>query len=218
VELHYIGPGKTPPPADLVILPGSKSVCADLTWLRNQGWESYLQHHLRYGGRLIGICGGFQMLGTGISDPQGVEGPPGGSAGFGWLDLETELAPDKQLRNVRGRLLIGGEPVHGYEVHAGVSRGAALRRPVIELEHGCDGARSSDDRILGTYVHGLFESVPACATLLRWAGLDEPEQQDYATLREQSIDRLADVCEKHLDLPRILDLLDLLDLAGRPAQ
>ncbi len=209
VRFHYVPVGKTPPPSDLVILPGSKNVRDDLAWLRDQGWEEYLQRHLRYGGRLLGICGGFQMLGKRIEDPHGVEGAPGSCAGFGWLEIDTVLAKEKQLRRCNGRLLLDDPAtVQGYEIHAGVSHGPALRRPLLELERGTDGAISDDGQILGTYLHGLFDSPAACTALLRWAGVKDAEATDVAQLREQSIDRLADAVEHHLDWPRILALLD----------
>ncbi len=209
VELQYVGPGQSPPPADLVILPGSKSVRSDLEWLRQQGWPEYLGRHLRYGGKIIGICGGLQMLGRAIADPAGVEGPPGGSPGLGWLDLETVLEQEKQLRNTAGVLTLGGAAVRGYEIHMGVSRGPALERPSALLDGGRpDGAISSDGRVLGTYVHGLFELPDASAALLKWAGLREPEMIDYRDVRERAIDRLADCLESHLDVPAIRALID----------
>jgi len=208
VQLRYIPPGEIPPPADVVILPGSKNVRADLAWLRAAGWERYLQHHLRYGGKLIGICGGFQMLGRRICDPAGLEGPGGESAGFGWLDFETVLEPQKQLRNVGGRLTFGHTAVRGYEIHAGVSTGPALHSPALMLHDGRpDGALTADGQILGTYLHGLFDGAAACAALLRWMGIHDPPPFDHAALREQSIDRLADVLERHLNLTSLLDPL-----------
>jgi adenosylcobyric acid synthase len=210
VELRYIGPNQTPPPADLVILPGSKSVRADLAWLRAHGWSAYLERHLRYGGRLLGICGGLQMLGRRIHDPLGVEGEAGSSDGFGWLDLETTLAADKQLRNVEGRLrLDGGVAVRGYEIHAGVSTGPALCTPLVELGARVDGAISADGQVLATYLHGLFDTPAACTALLRWAGLAAPQTLDLPAQREASIERLADTVEQHLDLRSILELLEL---------
>jgi adenosylcobyric acid synthase len=209
VELLFIGPGDTPPVADVVILPGSKSVRADIAWLRAQGWEQYLLRHLRYGGRLIGICGGFQMLGRGLSDPEGIEGSAGDSAGFGWLDFDTVFQAEKRLGNVAGRLQIDGAPaVSGYEIHAGVSRGPALQCPSVLLADGrVDGALSADTQILGSYLHGLFDHPEACAALLRWMGLRGPQPLNYASVREQSIDRVADAVEAHLALPPLFRLL-----------
>jgi adenosylcobyric acid synthase len=206
VELIYVGPGETPPPADLVILPGSKSVRADLAWLRESGWEAHLARHLRYGGRLLGICGGYQMLGRSVADPHGLEGPPGRSAGLGYLEVETVLGPEKQLRNVAGRLAIEDAAVSGYEIHAGVTDGRGCARPAVHLDDRDDGARSADGQVLGSYLHGLFESPAACDALLRWAGLARPASPDYAALREAGIDRLADAVEEHLDL-RAIELL-----------
>ena len=215
VDLTFVGPGQAPPGADLVILPGSKSVRSDLAWLRNNGWVEYLERHLRYGGRVMGICGGFQMLGRTLADPLGLEGAAGVSPGLGWLELETVLAAEKQLRNTVGVLTLEGAEVRGYEIHAGVSQGRALEHPSSLLEDGRpDGALSSDGRILGTYLHGIFESPGACAALLRWAGLREPQEIDYREVRERAIERLADSVEAHLDLGAILRLVGLEERVG----
>ena len=204
VDFQWVGPGQTPPAADLVVLSGSKSVQADLAWLRAQGWEAHLQHHLRYGGKVIGICGGFQMLGTALHDPLGLEGHPGSAPGFGWLDMQTTLAGEKQLGNVAGRLLIDDAEVRGYEIHMGVSSGAALERPVAQLADGRrDGAVSDDGLVLGSYVHGLFDAPAALAALLAWAGVAELETVDLAARREADLDRLADAIEAHVDMAKL---------------
>ncbi|MBN7796223.1 cobyric acid synthase [Parahaliea mediterranea] len=206
VDLTYVPTGQAPPPADLVILPGSKSVRADLDWLRAQGWEGYLQRHLRYGGRVLGICGGYQMLGHRIDDPDGVEGPAGGSDGLGLLDIDTTLARHKALHQTRGALPCGS-PVNGYEIHCGVSTrraGAGECTRFAHLEDGRDdGARSADGQVAGTYLHGLFDGETACVALLEWAGLENAEAVDRDALREGEIDRLADCLEQHLDLPAL---------------
>ncbi|WP_338460701.1 cobyric acid synthase [Azotobacter vinelandii DJ] len=210
VDLVFVGPGQRIPPADLIVLPGSKSVRSDLAFLREQGWEAAIRRHLRYGGKLLGICGGLQMLGGRIADPLGLEGAPGESRGLGLLDIDTVLEAEKQLRNVRGRLALEGAPVSGYEIHAGVSRGAGLDRPALGLDDGrCDGALSEDGQVLGTYLHGLFESPAACDALLRWAGLREVASPDYHALRERDIERLADLVEAHLDGARLRALCGL---------
>lgn len=201
VNLQFVGLQETPPPADLIILPGSKSVCADLTALRREGWESVILRHLRYGGRLLGICGGFQMLGHSIDDPLGLEGQ--GNAGLGLLDIETTLAPEKTLRNVCGHLTLDNAVVSGYEIHAGVSQGKGLNNPLVQFDDYTDGARSTDNQICGTYLHGLFESPSACNALLRWAGLERPTTPDYHALREADLERLADTIDQYLDLTRI---------------
>ncbi|HBX54931.1 cobyric acid synthase [Pseudomonas sp. UBA2684] len=209
VELSFVGPGQTIPPADLIILPGSKSVRADLAFLRQQGWAAAIAKHLRYGGKLLGICGGLQMLGTQIDDPHGLEGAAGCSEGFGLLDFTTVLEPQKQLRNVRGQLCLEHAAVSGYEIHAGVSTGAGLNAAVRLDDGRADGGLSADGQVLGTYLHGLFETPQACSALLRWAGLCEVQQVDYHALRERDIERLADLVEAHLDTEKLRTLCGL---------
>ena len=211
VQLRFLAPGEAIPSADLIILPGSKSVRTDLYWLRQQGWEVAIKRHLRYGGKLIGICGGFQMLGSWIHDPQGIEGDCGSSEGLGLMAMETTLEPGKQLRNVKGRLALDSAQVSGYEIHAGVTQGDALARPAVLLADGPDGALSSDGQVMGTYLHGLFESQAACDALLAWAGLQQPQTQNYHQQRERSIERLADAVEEHLKLDLLMEILGLPD-------
>ncbi|WP_456267217.1 cobyric acid synthase [Kushneria sp. AK178] len=191
--------------ADLIILPGSKHVRADLDWLHERGWSTALERHLRYGGRVIGICGGYQMLGTRVEDPDGVEGPAGVSAGLGWLDLATTLRDTKQLHRVTGHCLLGDTraPVTGYEIHVGESLGEGLRQGVFALDDGrLDGARSGDGRILGTYLHGVFDHPATLNVLLEWAGLAAPVPFDYDAHRMAEIDRLADHVEAAIDWSR----------------
>jgi adenosylcobyric acid synthase len=208
IELVFVGPNQSPPAADLIILPGSKSVRSDLQWLRSQGWESCIQRHLRYGGKVIGICGGYQMLGEQLHDPLGLEGSAGSSDGLGLLALSTTLESDKQLRNVTGQVVADDSPVSGYEIHAGVTCGPGLSRPLLSLEYGPEGAVSEDNQVIGTYLHGLFERREACRFFLSWAGMTQPQCEDYWALRESAIDRLADAVEKHLDIGRLLSVTD----------
>jgi len=218
VECRFVGPGDAPPPCDLIVLPGSKSTRADLAWLRRNGWAEAIARHLRYGGRVIGICGGLQMLGRAVHDPRGLEGEAGSSEGLGWLDLETTLQPNKQLRNVRGRLNFADADVAGYEIHCGVSTGAALASPAVRLGDGrSDGALSADGQVLGTYLHGVFDQPQALAALLRWAGLADAEPLDLHALRERSIDRLADAVEQHLDTAALAALFGLRHPREEPA-
>ena len=215
VDLQFIGPGDQLGACDLIILPGSKSVRADLQHLIEQGWADELLKHLRYGGKVLGICGGFQMLGTLIHDPDGIEGEAGSSQALGLLDCETVLTPEKALTNVSGSLN-GGAAVTGYEIHAGRTAGPALSVPFATLSQRVpalpggvmtDGAISADDQVRATYLHGLFESKPAMEALLSWAGLKSHEQAfDYDAFRNAEIDRLADSLEAHLDINTLLKL------------
>ncbi len=209
VDLQIIHKDQPIPAADLIILPGSKSVRADLAVLREEDWEQAIQRHLRYGGKLLGICGGFQMLGQSIDDPDGIEGEPGKLPGFGLLEMQTTLQPEKQLHNVTGRLLLEGTAISGYEIHAGTTQGAALERPLVTLDTRTDGVISEDNQIIGTYLHGLFETTESCDSLLHWAGLTEPQSPDYHLQRERGIDRITDAITEHLDLAKLAQLLEL---------
>jgi adenosylcobyric acid synthase len=210
VELIFAPITAPLPPADLIILPGSKSVRSDLNSLRRAGWEAQFQQHLRYGGKLIGICGGMQMLGEKIDDPLGIEGESGASKGLGLLPFSTTLAAEKQLRNVSGNLLLAGKvAVAGYEIHAGITTGSALAKPLLQLGGKDDGAISDDGNILATYLHGLFESSAATAEILRWAGLEEAQDFDYAARREADLERLADAVEQHLDTKKLAGLFGI---------
>ncbi|AQZ96041.1 cobyric acid synthase [Halopseudomonas phragmitis] len=207
VDLQFVGPGQSLPPADLIILPGSKSVRSDLAFLEQQGWDADIRRHLRYGGKLLGVCGGFQMLGEWVDDPLGLEGEAGSSAGLGVLDFSTRLEAEKRLTRVRGRLCLERAEVQGYEIHAGRSHGKALAQPFALLDGGeADGALSNDGQIAGTYLHGLFEHPEASAALLRWAGQEQAAALDYPALRARDIERLADLVEQHLDTDKLLKL------------
>ena len=206
-----MGPGQVIPPADLIILPGSQSVRSDLEWLRAQGWEAAIQRHLRYGGKLLGIGGGFQMLGRAIHGSPEAEGS---SAGLGLLEFETHKVEESQLRGVSGRLLSEGVPVRGYMAHAGVHVGPALERPLLELagdgelKARGDGAVSSDGQVMGTSVHGLFDRAAVCEALLVRCGLEAHGMAvDYQAHRQRELDRLADALEAHLDMSAIDQLL-----------
>ena len=206
IRFEYVPVDSPFPPADLLILPGSKSVRSDLEILKER--EGDILRHLRYGGKIIGICGGLQMLGKWIRDPDGIEGEEGESEGLGLLDLETRLCPEKMLRNVTGALALDGASVSGYEIHAGISEGPALENPAILLGQGGDGAISGDGRIFATYLHGLFESQKALESLLKWAGLESMAAPDHASVREANLERLADAVEQHLDMEKILAILE----------
>ncbi len=199
VNFRWVGAGEVLPACDLVVLPGSKSVQADLGWLREQGFDITLKRHLRYGGKLIGICGGFQMLGHLLHDPMGLEGVPASSTGLGLLDCETVLEAEKQLRTVAGTLMLpGAPPVEGYEIHMGITRGAALAQPSAQLDGRSDGVLSADNAIFATYCHGVFDHPAALTALLAWAGARELAAVDFRARREADLNRLANAVEAAL--------------------
>lgn len=203
VNLQFVKMGETWPSADLIILPGSKATRADLAFLRQQGWDKQIEKHLRYGGKVLGICGGFQMLGERIDDPEGLESDAGSSAGLGWLSMTTRLISGKQLRNVEGRFVAADTLIRGYEIHNGLTQGEALKHPMLVLEGKDDGAMSEDGRVMGCYLHGLFDVPDSCNAILEWAGLKSQRSVDYAVHREHQLDRLADMLEEHLDMTRL---------------
>ena len=207
VQLSLIAPGQPlPAPCALVILPGSKTTIADLAALRAQGWDIDLRAHLRRGGRVLGLCGGYQMLGRRIADPDGLEGPPGAVDGLGLLDVETVLGPRKRLALVRGQLAEDGARLDGYEMHMGTTLGPATSRPMLRLDDGRgDGAISRDGRVAGTYLHGLFSSDAARrALLLRlgFAAFARNHEQDV----DAALDTLAAHLERHIDINRLLEI------------
>ncbi|CAG0988187.1 partial adenosylcobyric acid synthase, partial [Anaerolineae bacterium] len=197
VKVHFANNPEQADGADLVILPGSKSVRSDLARLKDQGWEAFIQRHLRYGGKVLGICGGFQMLGRAIHDPHGLEGAAGSAAGLGLLDMETTLQSAKCLRQVTGEFAGHATPVAGYEIHLGRSIGPALNQPLFKLAGEHDGAISLDDQVAGTYLHGLFDLPEACDALLNWAGYRQRQSVNFNALREAGIDRIADTWAEH---------------------
>ena len=202
VRLSMVPPGHAlPGDADLVVLPGSKSTRGDLAFFRAQGWDIDLSAHLRRGGRVLGICGGYQMLGRMIHDPQGHDGVPGSDPGLGLLDVETHMAPDKRLTRIEGRAL--GQPIEGYEIHMGRTTGPDCARPFAHIPQP-DGAVSPDGRVAGTYLHGLFASNAFRAAWL--AGFGMSSVLDYGAGVEDVLDRLARHLETHLDIDRLLGL------------
>jgi len=202
------------PPADLVVLPGSKSVMTDLTWLKAQGWQNYLKKHLRYGGKIIGICGGLQMLGQQLIDPDGLESDKPHTQGLGLMPFSTEFFPAKQLTNLTGRLnLVTAFPppqVKGYEIHQGQSNFhefPELKPAITFSNHQTDGLISADNQILTTYLHGLFDETEALTSLLNWAGLEQVDAFDFNSFREAQINRISDCFEEHLEIEQIVNIL-----------
>lgn len=202
VDLSFVGEGGAIPPADVIILPGSKNTRHDLEWLKARGWPEAIQRHLRYGGQLFGICGGFQMLGETVADPDGLESAPGQTQALGLLPMQTRMVAGKQLREVTGRLQLRGRKaiIQGYHMHNGVTTGAALQLPLIDLDGRPEGAVSPDGQVMGTYVHGIFDRPDACETLLSaWGFAGAQRAVDYQQHRLTQLDRLADHLEKELD-------------------
>ncbi len=207
VAVDMVAPGRPLPLADLILLPGSKSTIADLAFLREQGWHIDIAAHVRRGGRVLGLCGGYQMLGRRIADPQGIEGPAGAVNGLALLDVETELTGDKTLVEVHGED-IAGTPVGGYEMHVGITRGPATERPLLRLTNGAgsrsEGAVSADGRVAGCYLHGLFASDAYRHAFLAALKPRAASGVMYEHEIESTLDALADHLAGHLDLDRIL--------------
>jgi adenosylcobyric acid synthase len=204
VEVDIVQPGRPlPRDATLVILSGSKATIADLEFLRREGWEVDLLAHHRQGGRILGLCGGYQMLGRSIADPLGVEGRRQTVSGLGLLDIETVLTGTKRLAETAGVEVATGMPVRGYEMHLGETTGPGLERPMLRLAHGLDGAVSSDGLTAGCYMHGLFASDPfrrAFVTALS----AQPGDVAYEHQIEATLDMLADHLEHSLDVSALL--------------
>jgi adenosylcobyric acid synthase len=207
IRLAIVDPGEAlPGNADLVILPGSKATISDLEDFRRNGWEIDLKAHVRRGGRVLGICGGYQMLGRLVADPDGVEGHPGSMPGLGLLDVHTALTKDKTLTEVVGTSLADGVPFRGYEMHVGRTDGPDCARALLRFADGRpDGARSTDGRIRATYVHGLFADDRQRAAFLSWLGGSAVEFSYEADI-DRVLDALADHLARHIDLDRLLSL------------
>ena len=205
VDLMRVRPGATlPGDADLVVLPGSKATIADLAALRSAGFDIDIAAHRRRGGMVLGLCGGFQMLGRSIADPGGIEGPPAAVEGLGLLDVATTLSAEKRLEPVRGATS-DDAPFAGYEMHMGVTEGPDCARPFARLADGSpEGAVSADGRVFGTYVHGLFAGDRQRAAWL--ARLKGTANIAYDALVERTLDALAAHLTAHLDLDRLLSL------------
>lgn len=207
VDLRFVTSGNDVQPADLVILPGSKSVLKDLLFLKANNWQNAIERHLRYGGKLIGICGGFQMLGETILDPLSIESDMKYGQGLQLLDIVTTFEGEKRLLRSEGQLNLPGCPkVSGYEIHNGVSLGSALNTPAVMLSDRNDGAMSEDGKILGTYFHGLFDEKESAEALMKWAGLEKPSCVDHKERRETAIEFLAEQLDNCLDM----DFIDRL--------
>jgi adenosylcobyric acid synthase len=203
VNLIFVRPGEPiPAQTKVVILPGTKSTIGDLAFLRAQGWDIDIKAHVRRGGHVLGLCGGYQLLGRAILDPDGLDGPAGTVEGLGLLDISTVMSADKSTRRVSGIHCATGAAIDGYEIHLGRTDGADCAKPVLKIEGRADGAASPDGRVQGTYVHGLFTSDGFRRAWL--AGFDVASSIAYEARIEQALDALADHLEQHLAIDAIL--------------
>jgi adenosylcobyric acid synthase len=194
------------PECDLIILPGSKATIADLEALKHEGWDIDIRAHARRGGRVLGLCGGYQMLGRVIADPDGIEGKPEQVAGLSLLQVDTVLRPSKHLREARGTILSSNAAFRGYEMHMGETAGPDSARPMLGFEDGrVDGAISKDGRIAGTYVHGLFTDDAQRAAFLAEMGAAPSEHRHDASI-EATLDALAAHLEACIDIDRLISL------------
>jgi adenosylcobyric acid synthase len=205
VTLRIIEPGSPlPAEAACVILPGSKTTIADLKAFKAEGWDVDLAAHLRRGGWVVGLCGGYQMLGRSLADPGGVEGPAERVEGLGLLDVDTMLSGDKTTRYAHGTHPVSGAAVEGYEIHLGETSGPDCERPLVHLDTGPDGAVSADGRVMGSYLHGLFASDAFRAAFLQQLGARGTAA--YTARIEAALDGLASHLERHMDVEDLLTI------------
>jgi adenosylcobyric acid synthase len=207
VEVMFVPPGR-PLPADagLVVIPGSKSTIADLMKFRENGWDRDLADHRRRGGHVVGICGGYQMLGRVVRDPDGIEGAVTETEGLGLLDVETVMEPEKTVRNVTAHSVAFGTPLSGYEIHLGRTIGPDCLRPAAVIDGVDDGATSADGKVFGTYLHGLFGADAFRARFLESLGIAGGGNDDYRVEVERALNAIAAHLERHLDCDAIFSL------------
>ena len=204
VSVEIIEQGRPlPGDADLILIPGSKATIADLAYFRAQGWDIDVQAHVRRGGKVLGICAGYQMLGKTVSDPEGIEGAPQTVDGLGLLDIETVMSPQKTLARTSATYLETGAALEGYEIHLGVTQGADCARPWLNVNGRDEGATSEDGRIRGTYLHGLFTSDAFRADFI---GKHADQGSQYGESVQDTLDQLAEHLETHMDLDLLLKL------------
>ena len=206
VELVMVERGTPLPVCDLIVVPGSKSTIADFKTLREVGWDIDIAAHVRRGGHVLGLCGGYQMLGVSIADPHGIEGPAGSVPGLSLLQVDTVIAGEKALAEVSGTTVADAAPVKGYEMHMGVSTGPDTARPLVRFSDGrSDGAVSADGRVAGTYLHGFFaDDAQRRAWIERLGGT--PSRHSHDADIQSTLDALADHLEAHIDVDRLLRL------------
>lgn len=205
VSVDMVAPGRAlPGDADLILIPGSKSTLGDLAYLRRQGWDIDIMAHVRRGGHVLGLCGGYQMLGRWISDAEGVDGRAGQAEGLGLLDVETVMAGDKRVTQTQATTRDGGLLVEGYEIHMGRTTGPDCTRPWLDIEGRAEGATSANGHVRGTYLHGLFTNDDFRAHFLGSLGVNS--QTSYTKDVDDTLDALADHLETYMDLDQMLAL------------
>jgi adenosylcobyric acid synthase len=205
VDFGWVRPGQPiPRDADVIILFGTKSTLGDLAFLRQQGWDHDIMAHARAGGRVLGICGGYQMLGNRIIDPDGMDGEPGEATGLGLLDVETRMSAGKLVAPVSGHCCLSGADVSGYEIHTGRTTGRDCSNPMFQLSSGGDGARSANGLIEGTYLHGAFSTDLFRRGWLERAGGEANTDLNYGGAVEDALEKLADDVEAAVDLTSLL--------------
>ena len=206
VTLRMIAPGqRLPAEADLIILPGSKATIADLAYFRAQGWDVDLAAALRRGARVLGLCGGYQMLGASLADPAGIEGKASTVAGLGLLDIHTVMQAEKRLQLTAARHIASGEAVQGYEIHIGQSTGPDCGRPMFDVDGSPEGAVSANGQVMGSYLHGMFSADGFRRAYLAGLGAS-PGNVSYEATVETTLDALADHLEAHVDCAGLLAL------------
>ncbi len=206
VAVELVQPGRPLPLCDLILLPGSKATLSDLAALRAEGWDIDILAHVRRGGAVLGLCAGYQMLGRRVADPGGIEGLAGEAKGLGLLDVETVLTAEKTLQPVTGVELRSNTAVTGYEMHVGRTDGPGARRPMLRIGTRVDGAVSADGRVMGCHVHGLFSSDGFRRAFLERLGGKADATLAFEARVESALEALADHCETHLDVPRLLEI------------
>ncbi|MEM6589775.1 MAG: cobyric acid synthase [Pseudomonadota bacterium] len=207
VSVEIIEPGRPlPGDADLVLIPGSKATIPDLRHFCAQGWDIDLNAHIRRGGHVIGLCGGYQMLGREIADPDGIEGVPGAVEGLGHLDVKTVMKPQKRLALTQARDLESGADVEGYEIHLGETDGPDCANPWLDLGGATAGAMSHGGRVRGCYLHGIFSADAFRRAYL--TGLGARSELSFEDSVEETLDALAAHIEAHLDLDAVLNLAE----------
>jgi len=206
VEVIIVEPGQAiPGDAHVILIPGSKATLADLNDLRNNGWDIDIQAHHRRGGLVVGLCGGYQMLGSRVDDPDGIEGPATGAPGLGLLDVETVIGGDKRLETVAATETEGGHSVTGYEMHMGTTHGPDRERPWFTFDDGrTDGARSADGRVMGGYIHGVFSDDDFRSAFLARLRDGRVAETGYESTVEAALDGLAEHLENHLDVEALI--------------